>query len=77
MSIASRRQNVDAINARLREGIDAYMLTTFKIKTRTEWNLFANTVVTTRVDGERFTPTQRKIVAAMSWAYCDAMGVVR
>lgn len=42
-----------------------------------EWSFFADRLVTTRVDGEDFTPEQHAFIAAWSDGYGCALRVVR
>ena len=68
---------VDKLNAAFREAMDAAAWTHLAIRTQTSWDIFADGLVTSRVDGKPLTFNETNFIRGLSKGYAAAMELVR
>lgn len=64
------------LNLRFRDELIREMHHRFGIAVESNWSLFAGRLVTTRIDGQDFTPEQHAYLAAWSAGFDRAMCIV-
>lgn len=66
----------DHLNDHFRDRLVEVMQERFGVEVESRWSIVADRLVTTRADGEDFTPEQHAFLGAYSEGYSDAMGQV-
>ena len=68
---------VDKLNEAFREAMDTAAWTHLAIRTLTLWDIFADKLITNRVDGKPLTFNEENFIRGYSAGYADAMDIVR
>lgn len=75
--MTKREKKSEEMNEAFRDKVIEEMKERFKIDVENNWNFLDMRLVTTRVDGQKFTKEQKTFLSGYSEGFGAAMGMVR